>query len=208
MEKKDFDTNKLPPLPKAAELTTSLRTGELEKASAASPTVEHVKIAGVEFAASEMIETPKPAEVLEVEVDEIDDLARYLCDSAAGVFDLIIGGVITAVLMTPFLLSDGAWMTVSGMLAFSAALFIVMFVYLTAGVGFFGRTVGMKLFSLELLDADENAYPTLHQAAVNSSVYLLSLFLFGVGLLPIFFNEEKRAAHDLVAGTILIRDFS
>jgi uncharacterized RDD family membrane protein YckC len=81
-----------------------------------------------------------------------------------------------------------------------------MFLYLTTSLAFIGRTFGMRLFSLELVDVDENAYPTLHQAAVSSAVYLLSLAFAGVGFVPIFFNEERRAAHDILSGTILIRE--
>jgi len=29
----------------------------------------------------------------------------------------------------------------------------------------------------------------------------------GAGFLTVFFNEEKRAAHDLLSGTILVREF-
>ena len=65
----------------------------------------------------------------------------------------------------------------------------------------------MRLFSLELIDAEENQYPSLHQAAVHSSLFILSLAFAGVGFLPIFFNEERRAAHDLLSGTILVREF-
>jgi len=65
----------------------------------------------------------------------------------------------------------------------------------------------MKLFSLELIDADLNEYPSFHQAAVSSAVYLLSLPLGGLGFLTIFFNDEKRAAHDIVSGTIIVNEF-
>ncbi len=82
-----------------------------------------------------------------------------------------------------------------------------MFVYLTSSIGFFGKTLGMRLFSLELVDAEENEYPTLHQAAVSSSLYILSLVFGGLGFLTIFFNEEKRAMHDLLSGTIIVREF-
>ena len=50
----------------------------------------------------------------------------------------------------------------------------------------------MKLFSLELVDAEQSEYPTLHQAAVSSSVYLLSLAAGGLGFIPMMMNEEKR----------------
>ena len=82
-----------------------------------------------------------------------------------------------------------------------------MFLYMTVCLGFSGKTLGMRLFSLELVDAAENEYPTLHQAAVNSAVYILSLIFGGTGFLTVFFNEERRAAHDLLSGTILVREF-
>ena len=82
-----------------------------------------------------------------------------------------------------------------------------MFAYLTVCIGVYGRTLGMRLFSLEIIDADENEYPTFHQAAVSSAVYLLSLPLLGAGFVTIFFNEEKRAAHDLLSGTIIVNEF-
>jgi hypothetical protein len=54
---------------------------------------------------------------------------------------------------------------------------------------------------------EENDYPTFHQAAVNSAVYLLTLPLLGAGFIPMIFNEEQRAAHDLAAGTIIVTEF-
>ena len=78
---------------------------------------------------------------------------------------------------------------------------------MTICVGFFGKTMGMRLFSLEIVDALENEYPTLHQAAISSSVYLISLALAGAGFITAFFNEERRAIHDLLSGTIIVREF-
>jgi uncharacterized RDD family membrane protein YckC len=82
-----------------------------------------------------------------------------------------------------------------------------MFIYLTIAVGFFGQTFGMRIFSLEIIDIEEEEYPTLHQAAVNSAVYLLSLVLGGIGFIPALFNEEKRAAHDLLSGTVVVKGY-
>ena len=82
-----------------------------------------------------------------------------------------------------------------------------MFIYMTASLGFYGKTLGMRLFSLELVDATENEYPTLQQAAINTAMFLLLLPLAGVGFATVFFNEENRALHDLVSGTIFVREF-
>jgi uncharacterized RDD family membrane protein YckC len=199
IEKKAFDTNKLPPLPKAAKISTSFEDipGQMgELVTGEEPKRVHVP------------EKPVENENIEVdEMDEFDDLAPIAMRFNAGLFDLIIGGFASFILLSPFLLTGGVWMSLSGFFALTAAFAIVMFVYLTASIGFRGKTFGMRVFSLELVDAEENAYPTLHQAAVNSAVYLLSLAIGGIGLLPIFFNDERRAAHDLISGTILIREY-
>jgi uncharacterized RDD family membrane protein YckC len=142
----------------------------------------------------------------EVETDDIDDLAPIAMRFNAGLFDLIIGGFGTVAVLSPFLFTTEGWISLSGFLAFAPVFLAVMFVYLTASLSYLGRTVGMKFFSLELVDIEQSDYPTLHQAAVSSSVYLLSLVSFGLGFLPMLFNEEKRAAHDLASGTILIRE--
>ena len=137
---------------------------------------------------------------------EIDDLAPFAMRFNAGLFDLIIGSFASLILLAPFMLTGGEWFSFKGFLAFAVTSSIVMFIYMTLTTGFYGRTLGMRLFSLELIDIEENDYPTFHQAAVNSAVYLLSLLFGGIGFLTVPFNEEKRAVHDLVSGTIVVRE--
>lgn len=142
-----------------------------------------------------------------VEEQEIEDIAPFALRFNAGLFDLLIGSFLSLFLLAPFMLLGGNWFTLSGLLAFLATCSIVMFIYLTTAVGLFGRTFGMRLFALEVIDIEGESYPTMHQAAVSSSVYLLSLGLGGIGFVTLFFNPEKRAVHDLVSGTIVIREF-
>jgi len=207
IEKRGLDTNKLPPIQQPAALSTSL---DYEPAAADSTDEEtftgdpHRTKIKIEAFRDETVETAHSPEIEEPE--EIDDLAPFSMRFGAGVFDVIIGVFATAILLSPLMLSGGSWLSFSGVLAFGAALAIVLFVYLTATIGIYGRTFGMRLFSLEMIDADENAYPTLHQAAVSSAVYILSIALGGIGFLPVLFNDEKRAAHDILSGTILIRE--
>jgi uncharacterized RDD family membrane protein YckC len=111
------------------------------------------------------------------------------------------------IILSPFALAGGDWFTAFGALTFAGTLAIFLFLYMTICVGFLGKTMGMRLFSLELVDAEENEYPTLRQAAVSTSIYIFSLATLGLGFLTVFFNEEKRAAHDLLSGTIIVRDF-
>lgn len=195
IEKRGFDTNKLPPLKEHAEPQRTFIPAATEKPRSTDARVAE-KAIGNEIVEIETVET-----------DEIEDLAPLSMRFGSGVFDMIVGLFATLILLSPFMLAGGTWLSLSGAFAFTAALAIVMFLYLTISLAFQGRTIGMRLFSLELVDVEENAYPTLHQAAVNSAVYLLSLIFAGVGFIPVFFNEERRAAHDILSGTILVREY-
>ncbi|MGQ0543539.1 MAG: RDD family protein [Blastocatellia bacterium] len=201
IEKKGFDTNKLPPIPK-------LLVGSLVIES--QPKDDFDTARNADHGRIEIKESIREEEISEIEIpetEEIDDLAPFSMRFAAGVFDLIVGGFASAIILSPFMLSGGAWLSLPGFFAFAAALSIVMFVYLTGSIAYAGRTLGMRIFSLEIIDAAENEYPTLHQAAVSSAVYLLSLAFGGAGFLTMLFNEEKRAAHDIVSGTLLVREY-
>ena len=211
IEKRGLDTNKLPPLPQPANISTSLDGNEqAESIRLTTPDVADAAPHKFEIRAEQFdqlaVEVDEPVEAEGSDIEEIDDLAPFSMRFGAGLFDVILGAFATSILLSPLMLSGGTWMSFSGAVAFSAALAIVLFTYLTLTVGFTGRTFGMRLFSLEMIDAEENAYPTLHQAAVSASVYLLSMAFGGIGFIPVLFNEEKRAAHDILSGTILIRE--
>ncbi len=199
------DTNKLPPIerisvPKSVE-------AELD------PDVIEDTIVPTEFAEIKRIQIiAEPTEIDEIETselssDDIEDLAPLSMRFSAGLFDLIIGAFAAGLLLSPIAFTSGEWFTGAGLITFAGTWAIVSFFYMTLCLGFFGKTMGMRLFSLELVDAVENEYPTLHQAAVNSSVFILSLIFGGAGFLTTLFNEEKRALHDLLSGTILVREF-
>ena len=206
-EKKKYDTNKLPPLP-AAEVAPPAPVEErVETHEVQAP----VLIA--EPAPPEVKPEPKKLPMIDDLADEYgisgdpdDDLAAIPSRFLAGLFDSIIGAFATGTVLSPFLMSGGQWVTVSGAMTIMAAFGIVMFAYMTIAIGLRGRTVGMRLFGIEVIDAEENEYPSMHQAAVSSAVFLLSLPMLGLGFLPLLFNEERRAAHDLISGTVLVRE--
>ncbi len=199
IEKRAYDTNKLPPLPKPAELSSSFVSGELLEEELLHQNPETLSAT----------ETHRVAEIEhhDVEPEEvIDDLAPFSMRFASGLFDVIIAGFATLIILSPIMVGGGTWLSISGVIAFAATLALFVFLYMTASLGIWGKTFGMRLFSLELIDVEGNNYPTVHQAAVNSAVYLLSMSLGGVGFLTVLINEEKRAFHDIVSGTLMIRD--
>lgn len=209
MEKK-LDTNKLPPIvdvvqPVEADTMPSGPDGS-------TPVPRPNELLNSEFSEVHRIVINAGHDESEVEEfdqfdDDIEDLAPFSMRFNAGVFDLIIGAFLSMILLSPIVLTGGNWFSLAGMLTFAGTCAFVLFVYMTACIGFFGKTLGMRLFSLELVDAEENEHPTLHQAAVNSSLFIISLVLGGAGFVTVFFNEEKRAVHDLLSGTIIVREF-
>ena len=205
IEKKALDTNKLKPLPNSAIISTNLEkvSGELPKLEEEIKDAPLIKISRVKSDEDEILELE---EIETVEEEENEDLAPFAMRFNAGLFDLIIGAFTSLILLAPFMLSGGNWVSLAGFFAFLVTCAIVMFVYLTTAIGMFGKSAGMKIFSLETIDIEENDYPTFHQAAVSSSVYLVSLALGGIGFLPALFNSERRTAPDLLSGTIVVKE--
>ena len=188
-EVKKFDTNKLPPLPDEVSAAFDIH-------KTASDDV-HKTVVEEETTKTEL-------KLVEAE-EEIEDIAPFSMRFNAGLFDLIIGSFATLILLAPFMLKGG-WFSFGGFLGFLAICAAVMFVYMTVAVGFYGRTLGMRLFSLEVVDIEGENYPTIHQAAVSSSLYLVSMAFGGAGFLTLPFNEEKRAIHDIASGTIVVKE--
>ena len=199
-----LDTNKLPMIPESASLE-SLPAIVEDLEAPVNKTIKP-KIEIVETAAAQNKSLAATPTVEAEEIEEFDDCAPFAMRFNAGLFDLIIGSFVSLLLLAPFMLFGGNWFSIHGLFAFLATCAIVMFVYMTTIIGFYGRTFGMRLFSLEIVDVENESYPTFHQAAVSSAVYLLSLALGGIGFLTLPFNEDRRAVHDLVSGTIIIRE--
>jgi uncharacterized RDD family membrane protein YckC len=209
-EKEKLDTNKLPPIPKPAPIATSFESYPVIS-DEIKPVAEEILEAEIKSNKTpvnkiEPIEINEDAAAEEIEIEEFDDNASFAMRFNAGLFDLIIGSFTSLFLLSPFMLLGGNWLSTAGAFAFLATCAVVMFVYQTTAIGLYGRTFGMRLFSLEIIDIETEDFPSLHQAAVSSAVYLLSLALAGCGFISVFFNEDKRAVHDLLSGTIVIKE--
>lgn len=193
-----LDTNKLPPLPQEVKSAFGLAKNFISNFTAEKK-AEKIEEKG---------KVKEDSEIAEIEgIIEEDDCAPLAMRFNAGLFDLIIGAFLSMILIAPFVISGGSWFTFEGFLAFLATTAIVMFIYLTTTIGFYGRTFGMRMFALEVLDIEGEEYPTMHQAAVSSAVYILSMLCGGIGFLTIPFNEDNRAAHDLISKTIVVKEF-
>jgi uncharacterized RDD family membrane protein YckC len=66
-----------------------------------------------------------------------------------------------------------------------------------------GRTLGMALLGLSLVDEDGSDVPP-RKAVLRVLVFPLSFLLFGLGFVGIVLQRERRALHDLIAGTAVV----
>ncbi len=137
LDSEPLDTNKLPPLPQ-----------EVKSAFGFAQRLVNTFVGDAKAEKTEVKKEIKATEIIETEeiIEEIDDCAPLAMRFNAGLFDLIIGSFLSMILIAPFVISGGSWFTFEGFLAFLATTAIVMFIYLTTTIGFYGRTFGMRLF--------------------------------------------------------------
>ncbi len=66
-----------------------------------------------------------------------------------------------------------------------------------------GRTAGMAVLGVRVVRADGQAIDPRH-GVLRALVFPLSFLLLGLGFLGILVQRERRALHDLIAGTAVI----
>jgi uncharacterized RDD family membrane protein YckC len=66
-----------------------------------------------------------------------------------------------------------------------------------------GRTLGMAVLGIRVVRAD-GAVAEPRRGVIRSLVFPLSFLLLGLGFLGILVQRERRALHDLIAGTAVI----
>jgi uncharacterized RDD family membrane protein YckC len=108
--------------------------------------------------------------------------------------------VVTALRGDPFELSDAPIFS-------TIALVVWVFLYCAYPLAVAGRTVGLALAGLRVVRRSGEDLDAWH-AAVRVLVFPLSFLLFGFGFLLILVNRERRALHDLIAGTVVVYDWN
>lgn len=119
--------------------------------------------------------------------------------------DLVVVGLLSLPFMALTELANLEWRN-PRVVGFAVGTFLVVsFLYLTVSIAFTGRTIGMRMFSLRVVDARTGLIPTGSQAAARAVVYILSLASAGTALLYTLVDPEKHTAHDRFTRTAVIR---
>src|SRR5207245_1722765 len=81
--------------------------------------------------------------------------------------------------------------------------------YLSTFVAANGQTIGKMATGIRVIPADPAAPPservTFGQAVVRAAGYLVSALPAGLGFLPAFFGQDRRALHDRLADTRVVK---
>ncbi|MCM3873973.1 MAG: RDD family protein [Pyrinomonadaceae bacterium] len=137
------------------------------------------------------------------------DVVKYQHASALSrVLGAVIDLMVVALLCAPFAalvqLTHGNWKDLR-VAATGAALFSVMsFLYFTISTALTGRTFGMRLFSLRIVDARTGLIPTGKQSAGRALVYLGTILTLGLATLYMLIDRDRQTAHDRLARTTVI----
>ena len=126
----------------------------------------------------------------------------------ARVVSALVDLIVVALLCIPFAaaleLTNADW-TRPRVWIVSAAIFSVIgFLYFTVSTALTGRTLGLKLLSLRIVDARTGLIPTGTQAAGRALIYLASLFIFGITSIFALLNPERLTAHDRITRTAVV----
>ena len=169
----------------------------------------------------EPVNTPKPKRM----IGDINDPALNYLDSVptnvrfetsghkpASLFARVVSAfldlIVVALLCIPFAaaleLTNADWQRPRVWIVSAAIFSVIGFLYFTVSTALTGRTLGLKLLSLRIVDARTGLIPTGTQAAGRALIYLASLFLLGITSIFALLNPERLTAHDRITRTAVV----
>lgn len=131
----------------------------------------------------------------------ITRLLAFLADVAAawGIFLLLAAGVESAIR----LLTGTNWTIFSHRLASLIAIIVWGLLYFSFQWGLSGRTIGMAILGARVVTVDGTSI-SKRSAVIRTLVLPISVVLWFVGLIEIVLRADRRALHDLCAGTTVV----
>ncbi|MSQ32604.1 MAG: hypothetical protein EXR59_05185 [Dehalococcoidia bacterium] len=131
-------------------------------------------------------------------------LGAYLVDQ---IVLFLVGFVLLSIFMeaiNPGITANQDELTVLQQVIIYTAGVAINIVYYTISIGKWGRTIGKRIFGLQVLTADGKKVGYL-RAFVRFLCYYVDFLTLFFGFFMIAWNKDRRGLHDLLAGTIVIR---
>ena len=135
-----------------------------------------------------------------------DDRAPLAARFTGGIIDLMVVAFFSSPFAAIIELTSGNWADTRVVASLGGVIAIVMFLYIVCSTALAGRTWGMSLFSLRVINAETAMSPTTGQCVRRAIFYMLSLALAALPVAYAAVDAETRAAHDHLSGTMVVRD--
>jgi uncharacterized RDD family membrane protein YckC len=137
------------------------------------------------------------------------ETSRYKRASvAARVISAVVDLAVVTVLCTPFAaaleFTNTNWQAPRTWILAAVIFSFVGFLYFTISTAFTGKTLGLRLFSLRIVDARTGLIPTGTQSAGRALIYLASLLILGITSVFALLNSEGLTAHDRITRTAVV----
>ncbi|HEX5890375.1 MAG TPA: RDD family protein [Pyrinomonadaceae bacterium] len=138
----------------------------------------------------------------------VDDLASQSASAFRRVVSALLDLIFCALLTSPiagalYLTGNLNILDTRVLSVLGGSLVVVTFLYLTLTTALTGRTLGMRMLSLRVIDTKTGLIPTGGQSVGRSFFYLLSLATV-VGILFALINREGYTAHDRFTRTAVV----
>ena len=139
----------------------------------------------------------------------VDDCSKRIAPIHLRIFSSLLDLIVVCLLSWIPLALSGlttlAWRDFRALAMAITTSIVVAFLYSMISTALTGQTLGMKLFSLRVVDARTRMLPTGSQSAGRALVYLLSVALTGLPLMFTLIDRDKRAPHDRFTRTEVVR---
>src|SRR5262245_47544453 len=164
------------------------------------------------------IEEIDPVDYLEAEVRKVDQsLAFELMggDKSASLLSHIVT-VITdlltiAISSIPFIALiawiDGSVSEKATLVGLGTIIGLLAIFYLWLTQSLCGKTFGMMFTNTRVIEDATGRHPSIQRALLRSLAYPVALAPAGIGILWVVIDPKRRAWHDLLSGTRVVRDF-
>lgn len=130
--------------------------------------------------------------------------ASMLSRIASAVVDLFVVTLLCAPFAAALELINSDWNSPRVWLLAAAIFCIVGFLYFTISTALTGRTVGLRLLSLRVIDVRTGLIPTANQAAGRALIYLASLLILGLTSVFALLHPDRLTAHDRITRTSVV----
>jgi uncharacterized RDD family membrane protein YckC len=139
------------------------------------------------------------------QIEQRDERAPFFSRFAASVIDWLLVTVIAAGIVfllhpSKTILHDVRLLETAGAIAVALSI-----LYSTFALTLAGRTFGMKLFGLNIVNARDGFTPSFFRSLLRALSYLFALAICGFGIFYTLIDDERRGLHDHLAGTIVVK---